>query len=288
MESCSVDQSDKLLIDSVMGEDLRRGSFYHIARSRPGVDNFEDVWYCTGCCLVNPRNKHRSHIIVKTWAYIPLVGSEVEAFTEWMNLNGDIEGKRAWNKCKGEICKEACMADMNDVDLYDKKFVHFEWDESLMGKKGFYNDDMGCLKKEIRNEGARMMGTLIDYCDDSTPFIVQSSNNCPPSSWKFFYYDPNYEVKWAYFREGKPIQWKCKNNGMDWCDSNMGHDTSYFDDNCEYRIKSETPTPAAETKVEVKVDVNVNDTNKGIKIIINGKEYIFENAEQARLVLKED
>jgi hypothetical protein len=207
-----------------------------------------------------------------------------------MTENGDEAGINAWDEYKGKLIKEAKMAKKDneerrkEVDLYNPKFVHFEWDGSLLGKKGFYNDDMGCLKKEIRNEGPRMMGTLIDCCEDSTPFIIQSPNNCPPSTWKFFYYDPNYEVKWAYFKEGETVQYRprCASN---WTVIPEGVDTTFFDNNCEYRIK---PEEDSKPNVEVKVDVKVNNASSDgkIKITINGKECVFENAEQARMVLK--
>lgn len=180
--------------------------------------------------------------------------------------------------------KEAEMAKNNkDVDLYDPKFVHFDWDDSLVGKDGVYADNMGLIMNIIRRNRNIHRGTLIKFEDDNAPFVVQSlEEEDSASHWRFFYYDPNYDIKWAYFKEGKTVQYRprCASN---WTVIPEGVHTTFFDDDCEYRIKPEDPKP----EVEVNVDVKVNTSSNGkIKITINGKECIFENAEQARMVLQ--
>jgi hypothetical protein len=177
---------------------------------------------------------------------------------------------------------------MTKVDLYDPKFVHFAWDESLRGKKGFRADDIGILKSTIRDTGITDMGTLIGFKDENAPFIVRLLREDHPSYWKFFYYDPHYEVKWAYFKERKAIQRKCKRT-MTWYDVGVGYDdVSFFeDDGYDYRVKPEEESKK-EPKTDVDVNVNIkNSSNVGsVKIIINGKECIFESIEQATAVLR--
>lgn len=268
-------------------DQLEEGNFYYVLEHNDEPEN-RFVWYKRDGRLKNPRCCSDTLNTSEQYHYRPLTLDKVDEFDEWMEKHGDCIGRITWTAYKMRL-REAKMAKKNDaekrkeINLYDPKFVHFEWDESLKGKKGFYNDDIGCLKEEIRDEGTRMMGTLVDYCEESTPFLVQSPNNCPPSAWKFFYYDPHYEVKWAYFREGKEIQYR--DGAGQWTDIAPGRRLDYFDDDYEYSIKpEEDPRP----NVEVNVDVKVNDASSDnkIKITINGKECVFENAEQARMVLQ--
>ena len=179
--------------------------------------------------------------------------------------------------------------DNKDVDLYDPKFVHFEWDDGLKGKKGFFADHIETIKKELYYKGPRIMGTLLHYSDsEAYPFVVEFRGGT--GRWGFFYYDPNYEVKWAYFKEGKEVQ--MRRGSIDswediypWGKTVAVEGPEYFDDEYQYRIK---PEEDSKPNVEVNVDVRVNNTSSDdkVKITINGKECVFENAEQARMVLK--
>jgi len=172
--------------------------------------------------------------------------------------------------------------DKKEVDLYDPKFVHFEWDESLKGNKGFYSDGIHNLKEHVNNYEKYY------YCNTEKgedpnypyyPFAIGGLNRT------FFYYDPNYEIKWAYFKEGKTVQLQGSVSG-EWSDVTPDKKPSYFDDRCVYRIKPEEESKK-EPKLDVNVDVNIKSTSEvgSIKIQINGKEVIFKNAEEARLVL---
>jgi len=189
--------------------------------------------------------------------------------------------------------KEVNMTETNntekrkEVNLYNSKFVHFEWDEVLRGKKVFCGDYIETLQRAIHHKGPSEMGTLSHYSEsDVYPFCLQGS----AGYYRFAYYDPNYEVKWAYFKEDKPIQIR-RSSTNEWGDLCPGIKMvtikpEYFDDErFEFRVK---PEETSEPKIEVNVDVKVNNTssNNKVKIIINGKECIFENAEQARMVLK--
>lgn len=168
-----------------------------------------------------------------------------------------------------------------NVDLYDPKFVYFDWDVNLKGKRVFFANAINYLKTFVRNNDKSRYYKIAGLSDDPAwPFFIDNE------SWKFVYYDPNYEVKWAYFKEGKTVQLKREIDGEEWTDvDGIEKKPCFFDsDVFEYRIK---PEEEQRTKIEVNVDVKVNNTSSDGKIIItiNGKECIFKNAEQARMVL---
>ena len=99
---------------------------------------------------------------------------------------------------------------------FEKRYVHFMWDNELAGKKVFYADIISILIKDVAD------GDDMDFVKKSgridAPFEVNGD------SWSFVYYDPYYNFKLAY-EQGKTIQgkhiltgeWvdmKCKN--IDW------------------------------------------------------------------------
>ena len=93
--------------------------------------------------------------------------------------------------------------------LFDKRFVYFMWDDELEGMGGFFADNIGTLKEQINNGVAEYLHNTKSRYEDK-PFA-----NCN-SAYRFFYYDPNYEVKKA-FNEGKTIQYQLA-GGVDWAD----------------------------------------------------------------------
>lgn len=114
--------------------------------------------------------------------------------------------------------------------IFDKKFVHFMWDDSLEGKVGFYSDSIDSLIKFVDCNSTEYTGCVKRNCmNDTYPFnIIQSG-----SSFQFFYYDPNYECKRAY-AQGKTIQ--CRSKGEDkWFVTSHPN----WLDTCEYRVKPE-------------------------------------------------
>lgn len=111
------------------------------------------------------------------------------------------------------------------MELFDKRFVHFMWDDELKGKKCFVADNINtlieCVKEGTATYKVHWSGNIgmpIE-CDD----LVR---------YHFAYYDPNYEVKKA-FNEGKKIQVHCTNGIWSDCDEPKWYD------NCKYRIKPE-------------------------------------------------
>ena len=178
------------------------------------------------------------------------------------------------------MAKEKDTKKRKSVDLYDPKFVYFDWNENLQDKEGFYGDSIAWIKRQVESNELNYKYKGVCHSNDlNSPFKIGNYD------WTFFYYDPNYEVKWAYFKEGKTVQYY-KDSYDEWHDILPDHTPHYFDDDYEYRIKPEEESKK-EPKLDVNVDVNIKSTSEvgSIKIQINGKEVIFKNTEEARLVL---
>ena len=88
---------------------------------------------------------------------------------------------------------------MEERKIFDPKFVHFMWDDSMKGKKGFYADCIDSLINHVEMNSSDFYGQLQGK-SSSCPFRILNG-----AHWRFFYYDPLYEVKWAW-KQGKQIQ----------------------------------------------------------------------------------
>ena len=92
------------------------------------------------------------------------------------------------------------------MELFDKKYVHFVWDDSLVGKKCIYADDIDRLITRV-NAGDWELTTIrtppkdMDIGFVSYPFFLEDAEE----PYRFIYIDPNYECKIAYAR-GETIQ----------------------------------------------------------------------------------
>lgn len=111
------------------------------------------------------------------------------------------------------------------MELYDSKFVYFDWDDELKGKKVIPARNIKDLKD------------FVERGDEDRFFVVQKGKELPFSNGccdcAFVYYDPYYEFRRACF-EGKQIQFKGTN---DWVDI---AGVPLFNANPdEYRIKPE-------------------------------------------------
>lgn len=90
------------------------------------------------------------------------------------------------------------------MELFDKRFVHFMWDDELKGKQCFVADNIGVLKAYVESCESRS-GRVVESGDNGYPFLYDDADECCGSMYQFAYYDPNYEAKRA-FNEGKKIQ----------------------------------------------------------------------------------
>lgn len=113
------------------------------------------------------------------------------------------------------------------MELYDKKYVYFEWDDELEGKKVI-------LAHTIKN-----IKEFVGSGDKGRFFIAQKGNDLPFTNGlcecEFAYYDPNYEVKKAY-NEGKKLQWKYRSE-KNWHDWDNGVLPQFHDDTCGYELR---------------------------------------------------
>ena len=119
------------------------------------------------------------------------------------------------------------------AELFDKKYVHFMWDNSLGGKEGFVADNIDTLSDSVENNDTTH--STVEQSDRlSYPFYVPFEGYC----YRFFYYDPLYEYKRA-FNEGKTVQIKDHIHN-DWKDVKYEHVLwGVTADTGEYRIKLE-------------------------------------------------
>lgn len=151
------------------------------------------------------------------------------------------------------------------MELYDKKYVYFEWDDKLEGKKGFVGTDISYIKKQVNK------------CTDTMTEIYHSSDNTQPFTtgyynYSFAYYDPNYEAKKAY-NEGKKLQWKYRNE-KDWKDWDNDAVPEFRDDTCGYELRVKPDNYLVVIKNELKIEFGISE-NK-IKDCIKHKNIYFE------------
>lgn len=118
-------------------------------------------------------------------------------------------------------------------NLFNKKFVHFLWEDELEGKKGFFADDINVLKDSVNNGDSKRIGRVrlgrVRFGEINFPFNKDWNN----VDYRFFYYDPNYECKCAY-AEGKQIQYELDGEWYDLDEPN-------WDSDYNFRIKPEEP-----------------------------------------------
>lgn len=109
------------------------------------------------------------------------------------------------------------------MELYNKKYVYFEWDDELEGKKGFVADDVYVLKRNVEENREEWYGEICRqtiHTNQNYPFEFIPDDSDDSSFFRFCYYDPDYEVKRAFF-DGKTIQAHFKDNPHEeWFDIN--------------------------------------------------------------------
>ena len=113
------------------------------------------------------------------------------------------------------------------MELFDKRFVHFMWDDSLKGNVGFFADSIDILKWNVENNDG-VKKTASDIYTVHLSFLDDDK-----TAWKFFYCDPLYEYRWA-FKQGKKVQVRLPFSG--WTDVTQNHTWDY---GLEYRIVEE-------------------------------------------------
>ena len=105
------------------------------------------------------------------------------------------------------------------MELYNKRYVYFEWDDELKDKKGFVADNIEALKNFVNNCKYYEILHKSQSVTNGYPFSQSDTD----SMRIFAYYDPDYEVKKAFF-DGKTIQARFKV-------ADRYHDREWFDIN---------------------------------------------------------
>lgn len=118
--------------------------------------------------------------------------------------------------------------------IFDPKFVHFMWDDSLKGKEGFAADNIKALQRSVEENNTDWRCMVNGFGSDGYPFATTIAS----SEFKFFYYDPLYIFKMAW-KKGRVVQYMTTINVKNgWADVtedwawDINHDT-------QYRIKPE-------------------------------------------------
>ena len=115
------------------------------------------------------------------------------------------------------------------MPVFEKKYIYCLWDDMLAGKEVFFADDVVNLHDIVKYN-------VLDYKDvikfsgyEKEPF--KSAKFCN-TNWKFAYYDPLYEWRFA-AEQGETVQILCKDT---WQDVLPDHNWSNHE-NETYRIK---------------------------------------------------
>lgn len=160
------------------------------------------------------------------------------------------------------------------MELYDKKYVYFEWDKELEGKKGFFANTINELKAKVEN------GFELLECHFSNNHAgFHFSNSISNSAYQFFYYDPYYEYRRAY-NEGKQIQFK------DWNDDWVDVAGEPLFKNGEYRIKPINNTYCAVWNANA-IYCDVNTENKSRVLFSSYKKEEVEHFIETHQYLNE-
>jgi len=126
---------------------------------------------------------------------------------------------------------------MEERRIFDKKFVYFMWDEKLKDKECFVSDDIKMLELRVENNDRNSIYTVKCPSNNSYyPISVDPESNVNGNSnavdYRFVYYDPLYDIKWAW-KNGKTVQSLYQE---EWIDNAYPN----WDNSCEeFRIKPE-------------------------------------------------
>lgn len=119
-------------------------------------------------------------------------------------------------------------------ELFDKKYVFCMWDDKLSGKEVFVANYISDLMEYVDEDN---ISCRRDYVLDSNavdwPFAVHNSLE-EVGEYKYCYYDPLYDIKRAYYKEGRTIQYWDEEYLL-WKD--VQHEPNWDLGSIKYRIK---------------------------------------------------
>lgn len=117
------------------------------------------------------------------------------------------------------------------MELFDKKFVYFMWDDALLDKQVFVADYLSTLKGNV-NAGNYDRVKVKESDRADFPFQIWDTNDEEYLEFMFAYCDPLYDCKVAYSK-GASIECRCKGSTTRWLP--IPHPS--WDERYEYRVK---------------------------------------------------
>lgn len=118
------------------------------------------------------------------------------------------------------------------MELFDKQYIYFEWDDKLKDVEAFAADSLAVLKLRVENgENYNLCKITKNQESVSFPFMDTTSEII----YEYVYYDPLYKYKYAYYIEGKIIEWFDDYEGK-WVPFTV---EPLWGDNVQYRIQEE-------------------------------------------------
>lgn len=144
------------------------------------------------------------------------------------------------------------------MDLYNPKYLHCVWDNSLKGENVFFGDCISTVIADVnRGEGRSL---CLGYSEDKDyPFKMGGAN------FTFVYYDPNYDVKVAYYQQHKAVQYM-SHVACDWRDCTE----PCWNDDYKFRVK-----PVPELRPYGSVDELVDAYRKKYSIPKNTMPFMW-------------
>lgn len=102
-------------------------------------------------------------------------------------------------------------------DLYNKKYVYFDWDDSLNGKFVFGSDSIASIKTLVNDPNMEMEYICSKSLGDSEkPFTLKKAKGEGSHRVKFVYYDPMLSIKRDFYRSEKPLMLQVKADTGKW------------------------------------------------------------------------
>lgn len=117
------------------------------------------------------------------------------------------------------------------MELFDKQYVYFEWDDKFNGVEALAADEIATLKLRVESGETWNLCTLKGTKNMYFPFMDVATEEI----YKYIYYDPLYKYKYAYYIEGKIIEWFDEDKG-EWVSFTV---EPLWGDNVQYRIQEE-------------------------------------------------
>lgn len=88
------------------------------------------------------------------------------------------------------------------MNLFIKEYLHSEFDDSLVGKYGFFANDEASIQDVVNNVNLKNWDQLEKFCNNTYPFWGLHI----PRGTKLFYHDPYYYLKEAVVVDGETLE----------------------------------------------------------------------------------